>query len=103
MRDQAEEAHRLSELLGDDHDLWVLRATLIGMADHIPADLDSLIAVIDQRRSRLETDAFLLGERVYAEKPKAFLRRLHRYWKAWHAETSAARAGASLSPVGTSG
>jgi CHAD domain-containing protein len=87
MRGQADEAHRLSELLGDDHDLWVLRETLTGMAGEIPADLDHLIEVIDHRRDQLQSDAVLLGRRLYAEKPKAFLRRLHCYWKAWRAET----------------
>jgi CHAD domain-containing protein len=31
MRGQADETHRLSELLGDDHDLWVLRGALGAM------------------------------------------------------------------------
>jgi CHAD domain-containing protein len=96
MRAQAEEAHRLTEVLGDDHDLWVLRGTLTGMAGEIPADLRPLIEAIDHRRGGLERDAVLLGERVYAERPKAFVRRLHRYWRAWRAETYA---GAPASAV----
>lgn len=89
MRAQADEAHRLSELLGDDHDLWVLREALTGMADDIVADLDPVLEILDHRRSRLQSEALLLGERIYAERPKAFRRRLHRYWKAWQAETRA--------------
>jgi CHAD domain-containing protein len=88
MRGQADEAHRLSELLGNDHDLWVLREALVGMDD-------ALVRAIDHRRGQLQTRAFLLGERVYAEKPKAFLRRIHRYWKAWRAESRAAAVGTS--------
>jgi hypothetical protein len=49
-------------------------------------DLDPLITELDRRRSGLQREALLLGRRVYAEKPKAFTRRLHRYWKAWRAE-----------------
>jgi CHAD domain-containing protein len=107
MRGQADEAHRLSELLGDDHDIYVLREALTGMANEIPVDVDPLIAAIDHRRGMLQTDAVLLGRRLYAEKPKAFLRRIHGYWKAWRAEASAARsrdgASASVSAAGTSG
>lgn len=93
MRGQADEAHRLSELLGDDHDLWVLRTALTGFGDQLTVDLDPLIDMIDRRRSELQGDALLLGERVYAEKPKAFVRRVHRYWKAWRA---GAKAGLSV-------
>jgi hypothetical protein len=38
----------------------------------------------------------LLGRRVYAERPKRLERRVHRYWKAWRAET---RAGAAHQPA----
>ncbi|HWF34854.1 MAG TPA: CHAD domain-containing protein [Solirubrobacteraceae bacterium] len=86
---QADEAHRLSELLGDDHDLWVLREALSTMDGEAGADLGPLVRVIDHHRAEFETDAFLLGERLYAEKPKAFMRRLHRYWNAWRAESRA--------------
>ena len=91
MEGQADEAHRLSELLGDDHDLHVLRETLNGMAREIEADLGPLYALIDHRRSQLQTEAMLLGERVYAETPKAFRRRLHHYWRAWRAEAKGTR------------
>ncbi|HWF74049.1 MAG TPA: CHAD domain-containing protein [Solirubrobacteraceae bacterium] len=90
MNGQADEAHRLSELLGDDHDLWVLREALSAIEDEITADLEPVLGAIDHRTSRLETAAVLLGERLYAEKPKAFLRRIHRYWKAWRKETKSA-------------
>jgi CHAD domain-containing protein len=101
MRGQADQAHRLSDLLGDDHDLWVLREALTSMAGEIPADLEPLVAAVDHRRTELQRDALLLGERVYAERPKAFLRRLRRYWKAWRAETPRGRASARA--VSTSG
>jgi CHAD domain-containing protein len=99
MRGHAAEAHRLSQLLGDNHDLWVLREALTAMTGGIPADLDSLIEAIDERRARLETEAFLLGERAYAERPAAFVRRVHRYWKAWRAETRTAASPGAV--VGT--
>lgn len=87
LRGQAREAHRLSELLGDDHDLSVLSDAVLDVSAGIPADVEAVLGLIQYRRNELQTDAFFLGERLYAESPKAFARRLRRYWKAWRAET----------------
>ena len=80
---QAEEAHVLSELLGDDHDLAVLAARLAdGAAPLTPvvdAERAALLALVEQRSGELRTAAAQLGRRVYAESPKAFARRLARY------------------------
>jgi CHAD domain-containing protein len=88
----ANDAHRLSDLLGDDHDLAILRESLIATAGEIPAALEPVLGLIDYRRDRLQEEAMLQGERLYAESPKAFLRRTQRYWKAWRAEDRAAGA-----------
>lgn len=77
----ADEADRLSTLLGDDHDLAVLREALERGADSFAVDLDAVLALIDHRRDQLQAEALLLGARLYAEPPKVFVRRLHRYWK----------------------
>lgn len=73
----AEEADSLAELLGDDHDLGVLREKV--------ADLDSLVTLIDARRAELQMQAFVRGRRLYAENPRAFIIRLRRLWKADYA------------------
>lgn len=74
----AKDAHRLADLLGDDHDLVVLREELTGDVMPVPVDVDAVVKLIDHRRSELQTEAFALGERVYAESPKAFRRRMRR-------------------------
>ncbi len=79
---QADEAHTLSDLLGDDHDLALLREALLTGAGEVPADVDAVIELIDHRRDQLQAEAMQVGERLYAERPKAFGRRMHRYWKA---------------------
>jgi CHAD domain-containing protein len=86
MKGQATDAHLLSDLLGDDHDLAVLRELLLHPTRALAVDLDSVIDLLDHRRRQLQAQAMLLGERVYAEKPKQFRRRIHAYWKAWHTE-----------------
>jgi CHAD domain-containing protein len=86
VRGQAKEAHRLSDLLGDDHDLAVLRQTLIELGHSAPADLEAVLGLIDHRRQQLQAQAIVAGERVYAENAKAFDRRIRRYWKAGRAQ-----------------
>jgi CHAD domain-containing protein len=78
----ADEAHALSDLLGDDHDLALLRQALLSGAGEAPVDVDAIIELIDHRRDQLQAEALRVGERVYAEPPKAFRRRMHRYWQA---------------------
>jgi CHAD domain-containing protein len=79
---QVQEAHALSDLLGDDHDLAVLRETVSSVGGGIAADLGPVLALIDHRREQLQHQARYVGQRLYAEKPKAFERRLRRYWEA---------------------
>lgn len=78
----AEEAHRLSEALGDHHDLALLRADLHGrrLGEEETAVLE---AAIGRRQEELAPVALDLGRRLYAERPRDFDRRLRRYWRAW--------------------
>lgn len=92
MKGHAKDAHLLTDLLGDDHDLAVLRQSLVESGAEIPVDLAPVLALIDLRREQLQQEALFLGARLYAESPKTFRRRLRRYWKAWRAETRAAEA-----------
>jgi CHAD domain-containing protein len=80
----------LTQLLGDDHNLAVLRQK---MATH-PTALSSetiretLLDLIDRRRGELQREAFRLGRRVYRDKPRAFTDRLKRSWTAWRSGTA---------------
>jgi CHAD domain-containing protein len=83
-----DQLHRLSDYLGDDHDLVVLRQKVAQLQ---PAFADSgnsgaLLALIDRCRARLQEKAFLLGGRIYDEAPKDFVARFERYWKRWRKE-----------------
>jgi CHAD domain-containing protein len=91
LKGQAKDAHRLSDLLGDDHDLALLRDALRRQAPALALDLDPVIALLEHRRCELQAQAMFLGRRLYAEKPNAFVRRMRAYWKAWRAQAPTSR------------
>lgn len=76
----ADEAHKLTELLGDHHDLALLRD--LRERNLGEEETAALEAAIDLRQEQLAAAAFPLGRRLYAEPPKAFGARLRRYWNA---------------------
>jgi len=82
LEDTAEQAHDLSELLGDDHDLANLRALLDGRDDAA-----ALLAAVDARRADLQAGAARLGDRLYAEPPGDFAARMGAYYRAWRRES----------------
>ena len=81
----ADQAHRLADYLGDDHDLWVLREASKAKSDDFAdaADLDALLALIDRRRKQLQDKARLLGARLYEPKPRRLRARIGKYWRLW--------------------
>ena len=81
----ADHAHDLSDHLGDDHDLALLREQVQRRAAAFPnpADRRHLVEQIDRRRGELQFAAISLGGRLYDEKPKRFSRRLRRRWEVW--------------------
>ena len=74
----AGEAHELSDRLGDDHDLATLA---VWVADNVGEEPE-LAAAVESRRAQLQREALARGERLYAEKPSAYVRRLERLWDA---------------------
>jgi len=48
-----------------------------------------LHGLIEHRNAQLRAEAFALGERLYAERPKPFGKRMHRYWRAWRGSFTA--------------
>jgi CHAD domain-containing protein len=80
----ADHAHDLSDHLGDDHDLALLREEVERRRDAFisPAARRHLLQEIDQRRGELQFAAISLGQRIYADKPKKFMSRLAKRWRA---------------------
>jgi CHAD domain-containing protein len=91
----ADEAHELSDRLGDDHDLAVLlewahrHASTLDGADPVLRGFD---VIIQSRRGELHDEAFAYGARLYADKPSVFVDRLEGWW-------SAARTASSAEPA----
>jgi CHAD domain-containing protein len=76
--DLVKQVHTLADHLGNDHDLAVLRQTLLQEPRRFGgrAALDTVLPLIDSRRGKLQEAARLLGETVYRDKPKIFVNRL---------------------------
>lgn len=71
----ADAAHDLSTLLGDDHDLAVLRAEVLARAECFSwqGEQRRLLELIGQRRDQLQGAAITAGRPIYAEEPEAFV------------------------------
>jgi CYTH domain-containing protein/CHAD domain-containing protein len=76
-----ERADRLADLLGDHHDLTVLAEDLATREE--VGSVALMARLIERRQEELLAEALALGARLYAEKPRAFRRRIHAYWSAW--------------------
>lgn len=76
----ARHAHDLGDLLGDDHDLAVLREVLDGeLRDKVIGDAgERLRYLIDRRRQDVQNSAIPLGQLLFAPSPKEFVRPLER-------------------------
>lgn len=84
----SEETDALGQLLGDHHNLCVLRDRV--MEDPVlsagEADLEEFARCIDQRTARLEKASQPVGGRLFAEKPKHLERRFSQYMRVWAKE-----------------
>lgn len=81
----ADALHDLSDVLGDYHDLAIVRETVVREPD-VRVDAQAaqhLIGLLDRRRAELEAAAWPLGERIYVETPDAFVARMSDYWDVW--------------------
>ncbi len=82
----ARKLETLSESLGDEHDLALLRRDLAvqGKRSRARAEFDSLASLIDRRRADLRRAADKLGRRLFKAKPGEFVGRIDQAWRKWH-------------------
>ena len=79
-------ADTLSDLLGDHHDLAVLREVVAADPDAFGSatSVEALFGLTRARQAVLETEAFHLGAKLLAEPKSALVHRWGRYWATWH-------------------
>jgi len=81
---RADELGRLAELLGDEHDLTMLRRTLRANRSWFGEEADTYYEVIrriDQQRREKRLRASPAGEKLFAERPRALARRMRQHFR----------------------
>jgi CHAD domain-containing protein len=79
-------AQELSQLLGDDHDLSVLREKVaanraVFASELDDAQVDEFVRLCCKRQAELRRLAKARGARLFGEKPRAFGVRIANYWR----------------------
>jgi CHAD domain-containing protein len=75
----------LETWLGDDHNLIVLQEKLSKEPDKYgaPEEVGLFLALAAREQQELRANALVLGQRLYEEKPRLFVRSLAKLWDAW--------------------
>ncbi len=77
MNKRAQHLEKLGHILGEDHDLALLRAEARRMARSIPnLRPRSIDALVGHRRLKLQADAFAMGASLYKRRPRQFAKKL---------------------------
>jgi CHAD domain-containing protein len=74
-------ARELSQILGDDHDLAMLIGATAKAENMSYDDKEAIITVCLRKQQALRAAAEYRVERLFAESPKAFMKRMGAYWK----------------------
>ncbi len=91
MKARRREMHRLTDLLGEHHDLSMLRGVICGEPSRFggQADVQTIVELIRQRQVDIRPLSHTLGRRLYADSPRDFTAWMRACWKAWQAESTA--------------
>lgn len=92
IRAREKEAKRLSELIGDHHDLDALRAAIADLG--LPRDdtvREAICALAARRQADLAAEAMPLARRLFGAPPEDVAGRMIRLWRLWRRETAALR------------
>ncbi|HEY3056732.1 MAG TPA: CHAD domain-containing protein [Thermoanaerobaculia bacterium] len=74
----------LSHILGEHHDLEVIRNIVAGASDTFTASgAKKIDRALVARQRRLEQKAKSVGEKIYSGRPAAFAREMAQQWKRW--------------------
>lgn len=81
LKARTEKLDRLGDLLGDDHDLFMLREFVGEKLNQW--ETGPLEMVITGRQKELQSEALKLGASFYTKKPNRFCRQVGNGWKNW--------------------
>lgn len=87
-KEVADDMHTLADYLGDAHDLAVFDTWITPSITGDTELAETLKDAASRWRKELETTAHPLAQRIYAEKPKRFTKRMKKYWKATELEAA---------------
>jgi len=81
-------AKDLESKLGDDHNLVVMRDTILAKPDLFgkEEDISAFLHIVDRHQKKLRSDCRTLADRLYSEKPRFWRRRIELCWTAWKEE-----------------
>lgn len=81
-------ARDLESKLGDDHNLVVMRDTILEKPEAFGKgeDIDAFLKIVDNHQKKLRSECRTLADRLYSEKPKLWRRRIELCWTAWKEE-----------------
>ncbi len=82
MKTYLDAANELGDCLGDEHNLDVLRQTVMGSEDRWGRlkDVEVFVALLDRRRQQLREKSLPMARKLLAEPKKAMAKRLEAYW-----------------------
>lgn len=84
LQKMADRLHTLTDQLGEEHDLMVLRERLRSVPDGLRGSgRDALEKRIAKRRAKLRRKALRAGKKAFAERPARFAARLRDYFRRW--------------------
>lgn len=84
MKGYAKEAKQLADLLGDHHDLAVLKDRAPDLLDSDHGDtLELFEALASTRQRELAEEAFVIGGKLFAEETECFSKRWSCWWRVW--------------------
>jgi len=81
----------LDGLLGEYHNLVLLREVLLDDSALAPRDRAYCLGVVARYQRALRQQAHIIGVRTYSEKPRRFVRRVKRLWQTANATETSAR------------
>ncbi|GAT33009.1 CHAD domain-containing protein [Terrimicrobium sacchariphilum] len=77
------ELDALGDILGDDHDLSVVRSIVLTDGEAYGSEVIELFTdEVDRQLGGFRRQARALGARLFAERSENFIRRVHAYWEA---------------------